>query len=140
MTFFLYLFMGILMRVWWKSLIFICQRLLLLYLGRVFHLMWGAMIVLAIDRSMAVRFLLAVLCLVVLLSFKSIKFGSFKNFSTILSLLLIYEDPHCGLRLLKSQTMIKGLDNWDRISVRSCKLNVILSGRKYCTHIFRHVS
>ena len=61
-----------------------------------------------IDRLMAVRFSLAILCLVGLLSFKSIKFGSSKNFSTILPLLSVYKDP-CGLRLLKLPIMMNGL-------------------------------
>jgi len=66
----------------------------------------GVIFELVINRSMAVMFQLAVLCLMGLPSFRSIKFGSSNSFSIILSLLSVFKEPNCGLWLFKLPTII----------------------------------
>lgn len=90
--------------------------------------MSGAIVGVAIERSIAEKLALIELCLVGLPLLSSIRSGLSRS-STTLPRLSVYEEPHIVLWLLKSPTIIKGLGSCAIIRIKSCRVNGVLSGR-----------
>jgi len=80
------------------------------------------------ERSIAEKVPLAILCLIGLLLLRRKIDPSSRNSSTDFPRSSVCEQPHAMLRLLKSPKSTKGLGKWRIISVRCCLVKILLSG------------